>query len=68
MHHLYQFDFRYDAVGNIVSEKTVPEIEPDFNLEMIYGAANRLASSGCVLRTSFSRFQLPTRQLVGCIS
>jgi len=39
-----RFDFSYDAVGNIVSEKTVPEIEPDINLEMTYGAANRLAT------------------------
>jgi RHS repeat-associated protein len=39
-----QFDFSYDAVGNIVSEKTVPEIEPDINLEMTYGAANRLGT------------------------
>ena len=39
-----QFDFRYDAVGNIISERAVPPMEPDFNLEMTYTAANRLAT------------------------
>jgi len=39
-----QFDFSYDAAGNIVKEKTGPEADPNINLEMAYQAANRLAT------------------------
>jgi RHS repeat-associated protein len=39
-----QFDFKYDAAGNIIEEKTLFEPEPDINLEMTYQAANRLAT------------------------
>jgi len=38
-----QFDFSYDAAGNIIEEKTSPEADPDINLEMTYAKANRLA-------------------------
>jgi RHS repeat-associated protein len=40
-----QFDFSYDATGNIIKEQTVPaEPEPQINLEMTYTVANRLAT------------------------
>ncbi len=39
-----QFDFSYDAAGNIIEEKTSPEADPEINLEMTYAKANRLAS------------------------
>jgi RHS repeat-associated protein len=39
-----QFDFKYDAAGNIIEEKTNFEPDPDINLEMTYQAANRLAT------------------------
>jgi RHS repeat-associated protein len=39
-----QFDFSYDAAGNIIKEKTGPDVDPDINLEMSYQAANRLAT------------------------
>jgi hypothetical protein len=39
-----QFDFSYNAAGNIVKEETSPFLEPDINLEMTYQAANRLAT------------------------
>jgi YD repeat-containing protein len=40
-----QFDFEYDAAGNIIKEKTTPEADIDINLEMTYAAAaNRLAT------------------------
>jgi len=38
------FEFSYDAAGNIVTEKTEPEADPNINLEMAYQAANRLAT------------------------
>jgi RHS repeat-associated protein len=39
-----QFDFKYDAAGNIIEEKTSFEPDPEINLEMTYQAANRLAT------------------------
>jgi RHS repeat-associated protein len=39
-----QFDFKYDAAGNIIEEKTLFEPDPEINLEMTYQAANRLAT------------------------
>jgi RHS repeat-associated protein len=39
-----QFDFKYDAAGNIIEEKTNFEPDPEINLEMTYQAANRLAT------------------------
>jgi RHS repeat-associated protein len=39
-----QFDFEYDAAGNIIKEVTFPEADPDINLVMSYQAANRLAT------------------------
>jgi hypothetical protein len=39
-----QFDFEYDAAGNIIKEKTTSEADIDINLEMTYAAANRLAT------------------------
>jgi len=39
-----QFDFSYDAAGNIVKEESSPFLDPDMNLEMTYQAANRLAT------------------------
>ena len=39
-----QFDFSYDAAGNIIKEESSPESDPDIDLEMTYMAANRLAT------------------------
>jgi RHS repeat-associated protein len=39
-----QFDFEYDAVGNIIKEKTTLEPDIDINLAMTYAEANRLAT------------------------
>jgi RHS repeat-associated protein len=39
-----QFDFKYDAAGNIIEEKTNFDPDPEINLEMTYQAANRLAT------------------------
>jgi RHS repeat-associated protein len=39
-----QFDFEYDALGNIIKEKAISEADIDINLEMTYAEANRLAT------------------------
>jgi hypothetical protein len=39
-----QFDFEYDAAGNIIKEKNTIEPDIDINLEMTYAVANRLAT------------------------
>jgi RHS repeat-associated protein len=39
-----QFNFKYDATGNIIEERTLFEPDPEINLEMTYQAANRLAT------------------------